>query len=543
MPSEDRIRAEVRRMAEAIEVDTDAHLATVLGRPRRRRRGSEPTGVVGMRRRRWVPLAAAASVAAVVAGAVAVTGSVGEGGGPVDRASPAVLAGAPDGTVPSVFGHTRESAGELLRARGLEVRYGRQVGCDPAGRPVGTEPTTGTPVAPGDTVTVLLSYQGATTDCVADLREPWRFVDLATGRGPGPRFTADVALFVDGERTGSLSAADAARGAWGEGSALDVVARATEQVLRAGDTYRTPGLQVTTGTPPDSWCGVARPRAVADREALTLTIDFELDGATAAPRCPARVALYETDGAIDTVVAWSDGARGAVAAAVPDVVGLPLDAARDRVTAAGYPARTEEVETCRPRDGVVEQAPTQQAVEQDRADDPGWSGPVTLVVEVPHRTRDCAALDAAADGFLRFARGGAPPAWAPEVQQLLGYTPWDTVTAEEADDRTAWSFCPGVAPDECAVSALRVAGVAPAVDTGEYADVARLPDDVFCELVDRGGLPSGLPEDRLIVLYPEAVSSCDDDWSVWLWIDETGRIATVNLLVPASVAAEEAPGS
>lgn len=475
-------------------------------------------------------VALACALLAVVAGCASTPDTSPDEAGDDGRAVPAVLEGAPAGTVPSVFGHTRDTAETLLREAGLDVRVDRQVSCDPAGRPVATEPAAGTAVQPGDTVTVLLAYQGATTDCAADLREPWRVVDFATGRGPAPRFADEVSVYVDGRPTGTEPGADAARGGGVTATALDVLGRAAGQVLRVGDAYRMPQLQAATGTPPDTWCGVARPPEVARREALTITIDFT--EVTSTPRCPARVALYETAGAIDTVVAWSEGARGDDLEPIPDVVGLPLDEARDRVTAAGYPARVEELETCQPRRGVVEQAPTQGAVEQDAGDDPGWYGPVTLVVEVPHTVRDCAALDAAARGFLRFARGGRPPAWAPEVEQLLGYTPWDTVTAAAADDPGTWSLCSGSAPQDCEVSPLVVAGRDGEVATGEFADVARLPDGQTCELIDRGGLPSGLSVERQVVLYPATPASCDDDWSVWLWIDDDGRITTVNLLVP-----------
>ena len=537
MLSEEQVRAEVHRIANDIEVDTDAHLAAVLAQTRAHGRARTPRAGGVRRRRPLVPLAAAVavSVAGVVAAGATLTGILTGGEPGVDKVAPVILADTPDGTVPSVFGHTRESANALLKDRGLQVRYGKQISCDPAGRPVGTEPTTGASVQPGETVTVLLSYQGAATDCMADLREPWRFVDFATGRGASPRFAADVGLFVDGVRTETLSGPEAAGGDWGAGSALSILARGSEQVLRVGDSYRMPQLQVTTGTPPDTWCGVARPRAVADREALTLTIDFA--DLTAQPRCPARVSLYETGGAIDTVVAWSEGARGDDREPIPSVVGLPLTEARNKVTAAGYAAKVEKLETCRPRDGVVEQAPTQRDLEQDREDNPGWSGPVTLVVEVAHTTRDCAGLDAAASAFLRFARGGPPPAWAPEVQQLLGYAPWATVTAAAADDPAAWSFCSGVAPQDCEVSPLVVAGRDGEVETGEFSDVNRWPGSHTCELIDRGGLPDGLPVEKQIVLYPAEISSCDDDWSVWLWIDETGRITALNLLVPATTPA------
>ena len=529
MLSEERLRAGVHRITNGIEVDTEARLAAAIEQPRGR--GFARSRVGGSRRRKLlVPLAAAASIAGVVVAGTTLTDNLPGDEPRVDRAAPVVLAGTPDGTVPSVFGHTRESVNLLLQELGLEVRYRKEISCDPAGRPVGTEPGTGTPVSPGETVTVLLSYQGATTDCMADLREPWRFLDFATGRGPSPRFADEVRLFVDGVQTETLSGADAARGDWGANSALTILARGSEQVLRVGDSYGVPQLQVTAGTPPDSWCGIARPREVADREALTLTIDFA--EVTAQPRCPARVALYESAGVIDTVVAWSTSAHGSSLEPIPDVVGLTLTEARDRVTAAGYPARVEEQETCHPRRGVVEQAPTQQDIEDDREDDPGWYGTVTLVVEVPHTTRDCAGLDAAASAFLRFARGGTPPTWAPEVRQLLGYTSWATVTAAAADDPAAWSFCSGVAPEDCEVSPLVVAGRDDEIETGEFSDVTRLPEAQICELIDRGGLPSDLPIEKKIVLYPVEPTSCEDDWSVWLWINDAGRITAVNLLVP-----------
>ena len=530
MLSEERVRAEVHRIANGIEVNTDAHLAAVIAQPRGHGRARTPRVGGSRRRRLLVPLAAAASVVGAVVAGTALTGILPGSEPDVDRVAPVVLAGTPDGTVPSVFGHTRESASGLLRELGLEVRYGKEISCDPAGRPVGTEPPTGAAVQPGDAVRVSLSYQGATTDCMADLREPWRFVDFATGRGPSPRFADEVGLFVDGVRTGTLSGADAARGDWGANSALSILRRGSEQVLRVGDSYLMPQLQVTAGTPPDTWCGIGRPRAVGDREALTLTIDFA--EVTPQPRCPARVALYDSDGAIDTVVAWSESARGSDLEPIPNVVGLTLTEARDRVTAAGYPARIEEQETCHPRRGVVEQAPTRQDLEEDREDDPGWYGPVTLVVEVPHTTRDCAGLDAAASAFLRFARGGPPPTWAPEVQQLLGYAPWATVTAAAANDPATWSLCSGVTPQDCEVSPLVVAGRDGEVETGEFSDVTRFPKGDTCELIDLGGLPNGLPVEKQIVLYPVELTSCDDDWSVWLWIDDEGRITTVNLLVP-----------
>lgn len=528
MPSDEQIRAEVQRLAEGIQVDPGQRLAAVLSAP----------PVAARRGHRWVPIAAAASVVAVVVAGITLIGVLGgdESGpepfGRVDPAAP-VVEGTPDGTVPSVFAHTRESAAAMLTDLGLAVAFGEQDSCGPEGRPVGTEPAIGTPVETGDTVTVLLSYVGPLTDCVGGYEEPWRFVYFATGRGQAPTFADQVQLFVDGEQTATLSGAEATSGDWGDGSALTILDRATREVQRKGDSYVVPGLSVLPGTPPDASCGIARPEAMGNREALTLTIGFH-DGQEP---CPARVALYETDGAIDAVVAWSASATAGVGGSVgpiPDVVGLSLAAARDHVTAAGYPARVEKLEICDPRQGiVVEQAPSQQDIEDDAEDSPGWYGPVTLVVEVPHTRRDCAALDQAAADFLAFARGGPAPDWAPEVRQLFGYELWDTITAERADERDAWSFCSGMPPESCALSPLVLAGQDVEVETDEYADLSRWPPDVGCDLLDRGGLPTGLSHNRQIVLYPAELDSCADEWQVWLWTDDAGRIEAVNLGVPA----------
>lgn len=541
MPSEEHIRAEVHRVADSVDVATDEHLAHLLARSRehRRRQGGAPA--TGRGRRGLVPILAAASVAGVVVLGTGLTGVLSRGGPDVapevrpevDGAARVLTTGTPEGTVPSVFGHTRASARVLLEERGLEVRFGEEVSCEPAGRPIGTVPTTGTRARPGQTVTVVLAYQGPSTDCVADKREPWRFVDFATGRGAAPSFAEDVKLYVDGASTGTLSGPDVARGDWGSGSPLDILARAVESVGFDGSSYLVPTLEVVTGTPPERWCGVTRPAAAGVREALILSIAVPEPGRQ---QCPARVALYDSGGRIDTVVAWSGGAGddapAEVRQTIPDVVGLRLAEARATVSAAGYSVRVEEIPSCRPRPEVIEQAPTHGASTEDTEDAAGSDQLVTLVVEVAHTERPCGDLDTAAKAFLRFARGGEPPDWAPEVHQLLGYTPWASVTAGRADDPAAWAFCSGVSAEQCTVSPLVVASRGD-VETGEFADLTRWPDDDGCELIDRGGLSVDVSPERQIVLYPARLPSCDDEWTISLWVDDQGRITTVNLLVPA----------
>ena len=198
--------------------------------------------------------------------------------------------------------------------------------------------------------------------------------------------------------------------------------------------------------------------------------------------------------------------------------------AKDTVTAAGYIARVEQQETCDPRDDVVEQAPTQRDLEEDGEDDPDWTHVVSLVVEVPSTTRDCATLAAAADAFVDFARGGPPPAWAPDVQQLVGYELQGTLSAEDADDPQSWNLC----PDEslCDVSALTAAS-----SGAVKADESR--DSYECEMADLGGLPSGLGDvEDQITLFAADPADCDEDWTVELWIDGSGAIRAVNLLLP-----------
>lgn len=476
--------------------------------------------------RRWRAAAAAVAVAATLS-AIAGTGTwlAGRDDGSDDTGTTTVLGGVPDGAIPSVFAHTRASATEMLEDLGLNVRFRDEISCYPEGRPLGTSPSTGTRFDPGDTVTVLLAYQAANTDCVADLTEPWAFMDFATGRGPAPRFATEVGLFVDGQRTRTLTGAAAESGEWGTPSALTELRTASEQVIGVNGHFTTPTLDVQTGTPPDQFCVIPQPAVLGGREALTLTVDIPVDGQF---HCPSRVSIYQTAGQIDAVVTWTERPLGSGpdARPIPDVVGMKVAQARAAVTAAGHTARVEELETCHPRSGVVEQAPTQQDIEDDFPDDQVWSGGVTLVVEVPHTSRDCAALDAAAQGFIRFARGGAPPLWATEVEQLLGYTSFDRVTAERADDPAAWSLCSGVAPADCKLSPLVVIADSAQV----VADEQR--DSYECEFIDFGGLPTEVLSEEEIHLFPTGVVGCAKQWDISLWIDDAGRIMAVNLLVP-----------
>lgn len=485
-------------------------------------RGAAPI-IDGKPRRPWALVGAAGVAASLVLAAFVGLGQ--DPGGPDDggSANPGPTDGVPAGSVPSVFAHTRASATDLLEGLGYRVDVRREDTCVQAGRVVGTEPSTGTPVDEGGTVTLLVAYQGPTTDCIGFFPQAWAFLDFATGRGPAPEFADEVTLVVDGGGPRTLSGAEAAQGDWGDPSALTALRAAAAEVRGVNGDFSVPTLGVSEGTPPDQRCGVARPAVFGQREGMSLTVDIPVDGAVS---CPTTVTLYRTGGRVDGVMTWTErGVAEPARAPVPDVVGMTLEEARASVTAAGYTARVEENPTCAPRRGVVtEQAPTEQMLREDAEDDPGVPSHVTLVVEVPHPTRDCAGLRAAADGLVRFASGGTPPRWAPRVHLLLGYTPYSTLTPEQADDPTSWSMCSGVAPSECEASVLALLADG-GVGQAEYAPVDE------CELIDRGGLPSGLVEQDQVELYPLRPGDCTTQWQMTLWIDDEGRLEAVNLLV------------
>jgi len=515
MLSENEARDLLRKAGETIDVDP-----------------STPVHITAAPRNRWLILGAAAGVAAISLGSWAVFGD--DGAGP-DHSGPAVSTttdGVPDGTVPSVFGYDRETGTAFLVGLGYQVKVEEKPDCDAPGRAIGTVPDTGTPVEPGATVTLLVATTGDTLDCasLAPL-DAWAFVDFANGHGPAPAFTESVTLVVDDGAPVTLSRSDAGDATtWGTPSALTELHAATQYVVQRTEDGKTqyliPGLETRHGTPPDEYCGVQRPEVVGDRGALTITVDVPSDDVA---HCPTTVALYFTGDRIDTVVTYTQKPATAVntGARVPDVTGLSLDKARNAVTAAGFTATVEQSPTCDPREGVVvEQAPTQQDIEDDFPDDQMWTGAVTLVVEVLHPTRDCAALDAAAQGFIRFARGGAPPLWAPEVDQLLGYASFDRVAADRADDRTAWSLCSGVAPTDCTLSPLVVIADSTKVVAAEHRD------SYACEFIDFGGLPTEVLKDEEIHLFPTGVEGCAKQWDISLWVDDAGRITAVNLLVP-----------
>lgn len=212
---------------------------------------------------------------------------------------------APGGArIPSLFAYDITSARELLESQGLVVSEERVQVCEPADHVVGTKPPTGSRLPAGSTVTIFTAFpENSCLPRYFDREDAWAFIDFATGRGPAPPFTGRIDVVVDDRAPLTLTNGEAAvRSTWGDPSVLSDVANVTEQVAETTDsTYVTPVLSVEPQVPPRTTCGVDRPSAVGRREALRITI-----GLPAAPvLCPLVLDLYRTEGAIDTVVLYT----------------------------------------------------------------------------------------------------------------------------------------------------------------------------------------------------------------------------------------------
>lgn len=371
MLSENEARDLLRKAGETIEVDP-----------------TRPVHVEAKPRSTWLVLGAAASVAAISLASWAVLAQSDSGTHPSDPSVSAPTNGAPEGTVPSVFGYDRETGTAFLQSLGYQVKIEPKPDCSAPGRAIGTVPSTGTPVEPGSTVTLLVASTSEVLDCAfAPQLDAWAFVDFANGHGPAPAFASSVTLVMDDSAPVTISGAEAAEPAnWGTPSALTELHEATQYVVQHSEDGKTqyfiPALGTRHGTPPDEYCGVERPAVVGKRGALTLVVDVVMEGVI---NCPTTVALYFTGDRIDTVVTYTEKPVAGVidAIQVPAVTGLSLEDARDVVTAAGLTATEEHEQTCSPPDpGVVEQAPKTGFLLA-----PGQT--VTLVTEVRNPDFDC----------------------------------------------------------------------------------------------------------------------------------------------------------
>ncbi len=161
-----------------------------------------------------------------------------------------------------------------------------------------TNPAVGARFQPGDAVTLYVTQVPPNARCAEPANEDfaWRFLDFANGRGPAPAFADEVTLYVDGEKTGALTSAEAADPAnWGGTSAISEIREQTAVVQQINGTWLTPTMSAR-GLPRDDSAFLA---PVEDRPALRLSVDFLVDGTF---HVPLTVDLYRTDGRIDTVV-------------------------------------------------------------------------------------------------------------------------------------------------------------------------------------------------------------------------------------------------
>ena len=197
----------------------------------------------------WPMLAAAAAVVAIVGTTAAVVGRTSDDAGPpaVDpttaTASPNPVL-APD-QIPSVFAYDADSATRLLQSSGLHVTTKPDYRCGTTGRATKTNPAVGTRFQPGDAVTLYVTQIPPNARCVEPAAEDaaWRFLDFANGRGPAPAFAEEVTFYVDGEKTGTLTAAEAADPAnWGGTSAISEIREQTRVLQQANGFWDTPTM-------------------------------------------------------------------------------------------------------------------------------------------------------------------------------------------------------------------------------------------------------------------------------------------------------------
>jgi len=250
-----------------------------------------------VRSARW-PVAAAVAVVAVALTAAAVVGAPGP--------DPVL----DDDQIPSLFGYDAADAGQLLADRGLRVDQRRTRACDPVGMVVGSDPPTGAHFREGDRVTIRTAVP---SDVFCMARFParsaaWDFLHWAVGRGPAPEFADDVDVIVDGSDPVQLTAREAAdRDRWGDPGVLTTIEEAATAVydVPGSPEYRLPQLNGDLTVPPLRNCGVDRPVRTAERMAVSFSVALQVDGPY---RCPLTVDLYRTDGAIDTVVLYTEKA-------------------------------------------------------------------------------------------------------------------------------------------------------------------------------------------------------------------------------------------
>ena len=207
----------------------------------------------------------------------------------------------PPEPLPSLFALDATQAEELLEEQGYDVVLRPARACEPIGLVLGSEPTSGSPVREGETVTVRTAVP-SDIFCEAQYTarsDAWEFVAFALG-GPPPEFAPLVHVVVDRNFAATLTRADA-RDLEQWGATLRMVADAA----RATAPTKTgmPELVVRDGVPPPEYCGVNRPIQGGERRTLRIEIDPRRDGDDRG--CPLTIDLYRSQRVIDSIVVYT----------------------------------------------------------------------------------------------------------------------------------------------------------------------------------------------------------------------------------------------
>ncbi|MDN4172335.1 PASTA domain-containing protein [Nocardioides sp. SOB77] len=211
---------------------------------------------------------------------------------------------------------------------------------------------------------------------------------------------------------------------------------------------------------------------------------------------------------------------------VPEVVAMPVAAARSALDRAGLVARVVrgagsacapagEVSGQRPRTGRMVPVGATVTVEV-----PG-KGTGTCGLDLPPAPDD---LDRVARAFLRFARGeGTPPVDTP-VDLYLGGRFVETLASAETGDRAAWEVCPeggSYAGATCPFSALELLGETPRV-----AVTSPRPEHPCAHPSPLPGAAAG----RSVILQPDEALACPSWFAVQLRVNEVGQVTAVDLV-------------
>lgn len=137
---------------------------------------------------------------------------------------------------------------------------------------------------------------------------------------------------------------------------------------------------------------------------------------------------------------------------------------------------------------------------------------------------------AVAEAFLDFASGGPAPTFAGKVQLLLGNVPVATVAAADAKQPATWSLpCTAYAERSCPIDALTyitkqgiaIHGTTARERSACHTVSGQRPPDLVTEQSLANSVSFGIAEP----------AQCVDNWEVQIWLDDSGAIRTVNLIL------------